>query len=115
MQATDRLMEIEEKFKAVADRIVPIEFDGSTLRVILYLKNGDNLRVAEQWEGVQLKRYSYYWLTSDNQLKIGWDNAPHHKQLKTFPHHKHVQSQKKLQPSVETCLEEVMMVILQSS
>ncbi len=115
MQATDRLMEIEEKFRAVAERIVPIELDGSALRVILYLKDSSNLRVAEQWESGQLRRYSYYWFTSDNELKIGWDNAPHHRQLEGFPHHKHVQSQNNLQPSAETYLEEVMKVILQSS
>ncbi|CAN2040174.1 transposase [Candidatus Magnetomoraceae bacterium gMMP-15] len=113
MQATDRLMEIVEKFGAAVERILPAELDGSALRVILHLKDGSNLRVTEQWEGGRLRRYSYYWLTSDNELKIGWDNAPHHRQLETFPHHKHVQNQNNLQPSAETCLEEVMKIILQ--
>jgi len=113
MQATDRLMQIEENFGIVAERIIPIELDGETLRVVLYLKDGSNLRVTEQWAGKNLKRYSYYWLTSDNKLKIGWDNAPHHKQLDGYPHHKHVQNQSNLQPSTETCLEDVMRVIAQ--
>ncbi len=113
MQAEDRLLEIEEKFGTDVQRIVPIEFDGETLRVILYLKDGSNLRVTEQWEAGKLKRYSYYWLTSNNALEIGWDNAPHHKRLSTYPHHKHVKQQKNLQPSTETCLEDVMGVILE--
>ena len=111
MRAADRLLEIEGKFGSALQRIVPMELDGATLRVILYLKDGSNLRVTEQWETGQLKQYSYYWLTSDNELKIGWDNAPHHKKLKSFPHHKHVERQDNLQPSTETCLEEVMKVI----
>ena len=112
MLATERLSEIEVKFGAVAQRIIPIELDGETLRLILYLKDGTNLRVTEQWDRATLKRYSYYWLTSTNELKIGWDNAPHHTRLETFPHHKHVKRQENIQPSEQTCLEEVMKVIV---
>ena len=111
MQAADRLIEIEEKFGSSLQRIVPTELDEATLKVILYLKDGSNLRVTEQWETGRLKHYSYYWLTSDNELKIGWDNAPHHKQVESFPHHKHVKHKETLQMSTETCLEEVMRVI----
>ncbi|OQY52061.1 MAG: hypothetical protein B6245_23930 [Desulfobacteraceae bacterium 4572_88] len=64
-------------------------------------------------EAGQIRRYNYYWLTSDNELRIGWDNAPHHRQLESFPHHKHVKRQDNMQVSAETCLEEVMRVILQ--
>lgn len=113
MRAADRLLEIEEKFGTAVGCIVPTELDGSTLRVILYLKDGSNLRVTEQWESGHLKRYSYYWLTPCNELQIGWDNAPHHRQVESFPHHKHVQSHNNLQPSAETSLEDVMKVILQ--
>ena len=108
MLASERLLEIEEKFGATVERIVPVELDEEALRVILYLKDGTNLRVTEQWAGKVLKRYSYYWLNSANELKIGWDNAPHYTQFESFPHHKHVGKQGDLQASVETCLEEVM-------
>ena len=111
MLATERLLEIEEKTGVLVRRIVPIELDEETLRVILYLKDGGNLRVTEQWNGMVLKRYSYYWLTPANELKIGWDNAPHHTRLESFPHHKHVGRQENLQPSTETFLEEVMRVL----
>ena len=111
MLASERLLEIEEKFEATVERIVPVELDEETLRVILYLKDGTNLRVAEQWAGKVLKRYSYYWLNSANELKVGWDNAPHHTQMQSFPHHKHVGQRGNLQPSGETSLEEVMRVI----
>jgi len=43
MLASERLLEIEEKFEATAERIVPVELDEETLRVILYLKDGTNL------------------------------------------------------------------------
>jgi len=112
MLATERLLEIEETYGGKVQSIVPLELDGETLRLVLYLKDGTNLRVTEQWQGETLLRYSYYWLTFANELKIGWDNAPHHARLKHFPHHKHVGRKENLQPSFETCLEEVMAVIL---
>ena len=111
MQATIRLLEIEEKFERIVQRIVPIELDDETLRLILYLKDGSNLRVAEQWDDNCLVRYSYYWLTEENRLNIGWDNAPHHKQFESYPHHRHVKKKNNLQPSAEVCLEDVMKVI----
>ncbi|MEA3417618.1 MAG: DUF6516 family protein [Thermodesulfobacteriota bacterium] len=111
MLASERLLEIEEKFDATVERIVPVELDGETLRVVLHLKDGANLRVTEQLAGKILKRYSYYWLNTANELKVGWDNAPHHTQLENFPHHKHIGQQKNMQPSTETRLEEVMRVI----
>jgi len=112
MLATERLLEIEEAYGEKIQSAVLLELDGETLRLILYLKDGTNLRVTEQWHGRTLERYSYYWLTSANELKTGWDNAPHHARLKNFPHHKHVGRKDNLQPSLETCLEEVMKIIL---
>ena len=112
MLATERLIEIEAAFADQISRIVIVELDGETLRLVIYLKDGANLRVAEQWSGNKLKRYSYYWLTEENQLIIGWDNAPHHTQLSTFPHHKHVSDKQTPEASTETSLEDVMAVIL---
>lgn len=111
MLAPERLLAIEEKFSKEIARIIPLELDGQTLRLILYLKDGTNLRLAEQWSGDVLERYSYYWLTSTNELKIGWDNVPHHTHLETFPHHRHVGRQDNLQPSSDTSLEDVMTFI----
>jgi hypothetical protein len=112
MQASQRLLEIEQAYEGQVQSIVPIELDGETLRLIIYLYDGSNLRVTEQWERAKLARYSYYWLTEENVLLIGWDNSPHHKTVRTFPHHKHAGQQSDLQPSQETCLEDVMMVVL---
>lgn len=112
MLARERLLEISARFGSRVKRLVPLELDGEALRLILYLEDGTNLRVTEQWTGRTLERYSYYWLSSSNRLKIGWDNAPHHTQLENFPHHKHIGSQARLAPSRETCLEDVMKTIL---
>lgn len=112
MQASQRLLEIEQMYEDQVQSIVPIELDDETLRLIIHLYDGSNLRVTEQWEGAKLARYSYYWLTAENALLIGWDNSPHHRTVETFPHHKHVGQQSDLQHSHDTCLEDVMVVVL---
>lgn len=115
MLAVDRLLQIEALFAAQVARIVVIELDEELLRLILYFDDDSNLRVTEQWDGETLNRYSYYWLTAENELKIGWDNASHHTRLQNFPHHKHVGRQADMQPSFEIKLEDVMQTIINSS
>ena len=115
MSAVERLLQIETLFAAQTGRIVVVEMDEDLLRLILYFENGSNLRVTEQWNGEVLSRYSYYWLTAENELKIGWDNAPHHTRLHNFPHHKHIGDPANMQPSFETSLGDVMQVIINPS
>ncbi|HPC78126.1 MAG TPA: DUF6516 family protein [bacterium] len=52
--------------------------------------------------------YSYHWQGKDGNLRIRWDNAPHHKDIKTFPHHKHTPE---LEESNEIGFEEVLKAI----
>ncbi len=47
MLAAERLLEIEEALGKKVQSIVPLELDGETLRLILYLKDGTNLRVTD--------------------------------------------------------------------
>jgi hypothetical protein len=67
MLATERLLQIETHFGEWVDRVVPMEMDGETIQLVLYLKDGTNLRVTEQWSGTILERCSYYWLTAKNE------------------------------------------------
>jgi len=52
--------------------------------------------------------YSFHWQYKDGSLRIRWDNAPHHKSIRTFPHHKHTPD---LEESTEISLEDVLKVI----
>ena len=108
MLATERLSQIEAAGADLIERIVPLDLDEQTLRIILYLRDGSNLRITEQWNGTVLLRYSYYWLTEQNELQIAWDNVPHHRHIATYPHHKHVERQDNIQESQETVLEAVL-------
>ena len=48
MQAIERVLEIEAAFGEKIQGLVPLELDGESLRLIIYLKDGTNLRVTEQ-------------------------------------------------------------------
>ena len=107
-----RLLGIYARYGEYVHRLVPLQVEDEYLKIVLYFADGSNLRVTEEWEGDVLAKYSYYWLAPDNRLKIGWDNAPHYAELANFPHHKHVGQHTNRQSSNETCLEEVMQVIV---
>lgn len=104
----ERVREIEQQYAHLVQDLLVLRLTEETLRLVLVLNDGTTLRVAERWQGSALVRYSYYWLDARNNLKIGWDNSPHHKRLENFPHHKHIGEQAKRMPSYEVCLEDVM-------
>ena len=106
-----RLYEIERKYAHLVQNLLVLRFTEETLKLVFTLNNGTTLRVAERWQRGILTRYSYYWLDTKSRLKIGWDNAPHHKHLANFPHHKHIGAQAIIETSYEICLEDVMAVI----
>ena len=52
--------------------------------------------------------YSYHWQDKSGNLRIRWDNSPHHKHIKTFPHHKHTPN---IEESKEIGLKEILNLI----
>lgn len=81
------------------------------IRLRADLINSDKLHVSEAWDEESLVRYAYYWLKQNDELRIGWDNVPHHPEISTHPHHKHIKSQENIQASDETNLEDVLRLI----
>ena len=57
------------------------------------------LRIKEIRKDNNLIKYSYYFLNTNNELIFGWDNAPHHEDINSFPHHKHIKEQKNIKKS----------------
>ena len=52
--------------------------DGSTFHFKEVLLEGNN------------RHYRFHYMDERNNLISRWDTAPHHKELKTFPHHVHL-------------------------
>jgi len=55
----------------------------------LMFKDGSIFHFKEVFLG-DVRRYRFHYMNSGNNLILRWDNAPHHKNLKTFPHHVHL-------------------------
>ncbi len=81
------------------------------IRLRADLINSDKLHISEAWDDEILIRYAYYWLKQNDEIRIGWDNAPHHPEVSSHPHHKHIGEQENIQSSEETSLEDVLRFI----
>ena len=44
--------------------------------------------ILDVYYNATLKKYSYT-IAKGNRRVFGWDNAPHHKHVETYPHHFH--------------------------
>lgn len=62
--------------------------DGFYIKVEATLSNKSLLFIREYFD-INERKYSYHWQDKIGNLIMRWDNAPHHSQLKTFPHHIH--------------------------
>ncbi len=60
------------------------------IRFVIELRDNSELHVFEYVDS-SLHRidYSYHWQDKEKILIIRWDNAPHHPEIGTFPHHVH--------------------------
>ena len=55
------------------------------------------------------RKYSYHWQNAQGRLITRWDNSPHHKEIPTFPHHRHLPE--KVIASKERTIKDVLIVI----
>ncbi len=71
--------------------------DGSTLYVTEYFTICS--------ENIKRDKYSYH-LQKNGEFIIRWDNAPHHRELSTFPNHVH--DKDGVQESKEMTMDEIL-------
>lgn len=50
-------------------------------------------------ETVEVYKYSYHYQDRNGDLIFRYDKAPHHRGIGTFPHHKHIHSNKVVEAS----------------
>jgi|SRR3972149_2168249 len=84
------------------------------VRIKCTLSKGDSLEFAEFFRlrknKALIEMYSYHWQSYDGALFKRWDNVPHHKELKSFPHHLHLPDGKVTESSLMS-LKKVLAVI----
>ena len=79
-----------------------VQGDMGMLRYRLTLRGSGLLEMFERFqvvEGrVQVAKYSFHWQDEAGQLLKRWDNASHHPELSTQPHHVHDGAEANVQP-----------------
>ncbi len=79
--------------------------DGSRLHFLEYIRVTNNIPVK--------LKHRYHYEDAEGDTVFRYDNAPHHRNIVTFPHHKHVGDNvlPSREPSLSTVLEEVALTI----
>jgi len=69
-------------------------------------------------ETIEVYKYSYHYQDRNSDLIFRYDMAPHHQEIKTFPHHKHIHSNNVIEasiPAFSQVLDEISDLIGQST
>ena len=102
------ILELLESSKFVADYKIEEyrEFkEGFYIKIIVRFSD-DSVLFIREYSDTAERNYSYHWQDSKSNLLLRWDNSPFHKEINTFPHHKHEKGQ--VFPSFEITIKDVM-------
>lgn len=118
---------VEDFDKAIASSPIVLSSDiqkhfgpksGLYLRGHLTLIDSSTLEIAifasESHHAVVIDKYRLHYMDQDRQMLFRYDNAPHHQEIDSFPHHKHVQNKivRSNIPSLKNLLEEISSIII---
>ncbi len=82
--------------------------DGSTLSIFQHIRFGG----AE----TLITDYRYHFMSSEKRMIFRYDNAPHHGEVDTHPHHKHVSNEVRASnmPDFREVLDEATALVIQN-
>lgn len=74
--------------------------DGSTLHFmeLAHIMGGKIIRL----------KYRFHWIDANAEMSFRYDNAPHHPEVGTYPHHKHKRGEEKPEESKEVGFIEIL-------
>lgn len=89
--------------------------DAGLFRYKIMLRGGGWIEMFECFrimeESVMVTKYSFHWQKATGELRIRWDNAPHHPEVHTHPHHVHDGSETNVMPHAPITVEKVLVSI----
>ena len=89
--------------------------DMGLFRYQLVLCDGGLLEMFERFrcveERLEVAKYSFHWQDSTGRLRKRWDNAAHHREVPTYPHHIHDGAETNVLPHEPIGAEEVLATI----
>jgi hypothetical protein len=79
----------------------------------IIFENNDRLDFVEvvNTDSQNKIKYRYHYMNQNQEMVFRYDNAPHHSEIATFPHHKH--EIEAIKPSIEPTLYDVLIEIFQ--
>jgi hypothetical protein len=107
----EKLRSQPDLIKAVFDYEHRLKGTIEQYKAVVQLADGSRLHINEVWIEDELKKYAYYLLTPAGEVLQGWDNAPHHPEVSTHPHHTHLS--KNVLLSQVRCLDDVLQILIQ--
>ncbi|WP_143522162.1 toxin-antitoxin system TumE family protein [Pyrodictium delaneyi] len=118
MSYASYLEKLLERYRGIVARLERLELtvrgDIVVEKATAALVDGSKLHLRQIRRGDKVIAYSYYWLSQSGETIEGWDNAPHHPEVETYPHHRHVGGEVRPleDPSLEAFLEHVKGTLL---
>ncbi len=121
MQVKDYFSELQNLLRRSAFiESIDVEYEAKSKTVGLIhgtvgMVDGSTLQFMEL---VNIKRdkmtrpkYRFHFMDSADKMVFRFDNAPHHLEVTTYPHHKHIRGEEKPKPSKEIGLRDVLLEI----
>lgn len=102
--ALRKVVQIPGEFERAPDlrAAAHTDFEGY-LRVMRVLPGGFRLSIAMYVDTAgrtpSLRKYSFHLQDAEGRCIVRFDNAPHHRDLSAFPHHKHVGPDQRVEES----------------
>jgi hypothetical protein len=85
------------------------------IRIRGELSNGDFIEAFEfvvaTPDEIQTLTYRIHWQGADGHLQQRWDNAPHHREVPTYPHHVHHGLAEEVAPSEPMSIQRALALI----
>lgn len=85
-----------------------IFIDSSFLEIAIFAAKSRNTLV--------IAKYRLHYMNSNKEMIFRYDNASHHPEVSSFPHHKHIQNKvvHATMPSIKDILNEISSIIIES-
>jgi hypothetical protein len=64
-----------------------------------------------QSDKVEVIKYSFHWQSEDGEFIKRWDNAAHHPEIETYPHHLHEGAEDFVLPYQPVKFEEILQIV----
>jgi hypothetical protein len=118
MQVRDYFLELQNLLQSsTVIRTVDVEYElkSRTIGVIhgtVGMIDGSTLHFLEliviQGAKIVRQKYRFQFMDRSGKMIFRYDNAPHHPEVETHPHHKHTKGEERPRPSKEIGLPEVL-------